>query len=173
VHKEQIVGLAVRLFAIFLAFYTLRDASSLLAYISAPPPNNISLVFAGALVLPPILAAVLMWYFPLALANKLIPDIKTKDAPVPLDAGGIETVAFTIMGLWVLTNAIPDIFHWAIYVYQVKNKHFGFADFAPEHIGNIVSTVVEFVIGFWLLFGSRGLLGLIRRARHAGAKGAF
>lgn len=83
-HKEQIVGLAVRLFAIFLGFYTLRHASSLLPYVLAPPPNNISLMFAGAVVLPPILAAVLMWYFPLALANKLIPDIKTKDAPASI-----------------------------------------------------------------------------------------
>lgn len=167
-HKEQIVGLAVRLFAIFLGFYTLRYASSFLPYVSAPPPNNISLLFAGAVVLPPILAAVLMWYFPLALANKLIPDIKTKDAPVPLDAGGIEVVAFSIMGLWVLTSAIPDIFHWATYVYQVRNKHFGYFELTPENVGNIVSTVVELVIGVWLLFGSRGILGLIRRARYAG-----
>ena len=168
-HKEQIVGLAVRLSAIFLGLYTLRYASSWLPYISAPPPNDISLVFASAIILPPILAAVLMWFFPLALANKLIPDIKTKDAPVPLDPGSIEVVAFSVMGLWVLTTAIPDIFHWATYVYQVKNKHFGYFELTSENIGNIVSTVVELVIGFWLLFGARGLLGVIRRARHAGA----
>jgi hypothetical protein len=73
------------------------------------------------------------------------------------------------MGLWVLTSAIPDIFYWVTFVYRIKSVNVGSTELTPENIGYIVSTIVELVIGFWLLFGSRGLLGVIRRARYAGA----
>ena len=166
--KGQVVGIAVRLFAIFLALETLRYASSLLPYAAAPPPNNISFVFIGTLALFPILAAVLLWFFPLSVAAKLIPDIKSQGQHGPLGAGGIEVVAFSVLGLWVLTTAIRDIFYWVTFVYQVKNSGLGNADLSPDNVGNIVATVVELVIGFWLLLGSKGLLGVIRRARQAG-----
>lgn len=166
--KEQIVGIAVRLFAIFLVLYTLRYASSLLPYAALPPPNNISFAFISTLALFPILAAVLLWFFPLSVATTLIPGIKTKKQPAPLDAGGIEVVAFSVMGLWALTTAIPDILYWIAFTYRVKSVGIGSPELSPENIGNIVATIAELVIGFWLLFGSRGLLGVVRRARQAG-----
>ena len=168
-NKEHVVGIAVRLFAIFLGLYTLRHVSGLLPYAAAPPPNYISFAFLFLLAAFPILAAILLWLFPLAVAAKIIPNIKAKGTPAPLDAGGIEVVAFSVMGLWVLTFAIPDIFYWVTFVYRVKSVNVGSTELTPENIGYIVSTIVELVIGFWLLFGSRGLLGVIRRARYAGA----
>ena len=168
-HKEQVVGIAVRLFAIFLGLYTLRHVSGLLPYAAAPSPNNISFVFLFLFAFFPILAAILLWLFPLAVATKIIPNIKAKNATAPLDANGIEVVAFSVMGLWVLTSAIPDIFYWVTFAYRIKNANIGSTELSPENIGYIVSTIVELVIGFWLLFGSRGLLGVIRRARYAGA----
>jgi hypothetical protein len=168
-NKEQVVGIAVRLFAIFLGIYTFRHVSGLLPYAAAPSPNYISFSFLFLLAAFPLLAAILLWLFPLAVAAKIIPNIKEKETPAALDAGGIEVVAFSVMGLWVLTYAIPDIFYWVTYVYRIKNINIGSPELTPENIGYIVSTIVELVIGFWLLFGSSGLLGVIRRARDAGA----
>jgi hypothetical protein len=122
-----------------------------------------------AIVLFPILAAILLWFFPLTVAGKLIPDTKPEELPIALSGTEIETVAFSILGLWILATAIPDIFHWATFGYLVKASGVGRAQLTPENIGNIVGTVVELVIGFWLLFGSKGIAGLIRRYRYAGS----
>lgn len=165
--KEQVVGIAVRLFAIFLALETIRYASSLLPYAASPPPNNISLGFIATLLFFPLLAAFLLWRFPLAVATNLIPDIKKQEQHSSLGANDIQVIAFSVMGLWVLTTAIRDIFYWVTFVYQIKNSGLGNPTLSPENVGNIVSTVVELVIGFWLLFGSKGLVGIIRRARQA------
>lgn len=108
-----------------------------------------------------------MWFFPLTVATKLIPNVKPEESAA-FGAGGIEVVAFSIMGLWVLTTAIRDIFFWITFAYRVKNVGLGISELSPEDVGNIVATVVELVIGFWLLFGSKGLLGIIRRVRYAG-----
>lgn len=167
--KEQIVGVTVRLFAIFLALYTLRYASNLLPYTAMPPPNNISFVFIGTLALFPILVAVLLWFFPLTVAAKLIPDINTKEQTTSIGAGSIEVVAFSVMGLWVLATAIPDIFYWVTFVHQVKSAGMGSPELSPENLGNIVATTVELAIGSWLLFGSKGLLSIIRRVRQGDA----
>lgn len=167
-HKEQIVGIAVRLFAIFLGLYTLRYVGGILRYTVEPSLSNVSVTFLFLPALILALVAILLWFFPLTVATKIIPSIKTSSAPTSLDAGGIEVIAFSVMGLWVLTTAIPDAFHWITFVYLAKSVNVGNSELSPENIGYIVSTIVELVIGFWLLFGSRGLLGIIRRARYTG-----
>lgn len=166
--KEQVVGIAVRLFAVFLGFYTFRYVIGLTSLLVDPSPNKPGVGFLLLLAAFPTLAAILLWYFPLAVASKVIPDIKTAKAPARLDAGGIAVVSFSIMGLWVLTTAIPDIFYWVTFAYRIRSTDLGNSELSPEHIAYIVSTVVELAVGFWLLLGSRGILGIIRRFRYAG-----
>jgi len=168
VHKEQIVGLAVRLFALFLGVYVLRYGSGLIPYLADSSTFTISLTYLILVVLCPVLAAVLLWMFPLTIAAKLIPDIKKQEPPKAIDSAEIEVVAFSILGLWVLANAIQDAFHWATYVYIIKNSVTPKVELTPENIGNIVATVVELVIGLWILFGSKGVIGFLRRMRYAG-----
>ena len=70
-----------------------------------------------------------------------------------------------ILGLWVLSTAVPDIFYWSTFVYLAKGIEFSLT---PEHIGNIVVTVIEIIIGVWLVFGAKGLRGLRRLVRISG-----
>lgn len=168
-HKEQVVGIAVRLFAIFLGLYTLWQVSSLLPLISSQPSNNFSLTFILLMAAPLIIAAILLWRFPLVVAARIIPDVRTKKPVTPLDAGSIGAVAFSVMGLWVLATAVPDIVYWITFIYRTKSADIGNPTLSPANIAGLVSTIVELVIGFWLLFGSRGILGLIKLARYAGA----
>jgi len=111
VQEEQIVGLAVTLFAIFLVVYTIRYGSSLLPM--TRPPNNISFLLLAGLTVPLFLAALLLWIFPLTVAGTILPGVKASHSSVPLAAGEIQIVAFSILGLWVLATAVPDIFYWS------------------------------------------------------------
>jgi hypothetical protein len=169
VQKEQIVGIAVRLFAVFLTIYVLRHASGLIPYLADSSSYPISALFLFLIVLFPLLAAMLLWLFPLTVAAKLIPDINAKEASKTSGSGEWEVVAFSVLGLWVLTSAIPDAFHWATFVYVLNSSEMGRMALSPDNIGNIVATVVELVVGFWLLFGSKGLIGLVRYLRYAGS----
>ena len=161
--KEQIVGLAVRLFAIVLVIYTIRYGSSLLPM--TRPPGNVSFLLIAGFTVPLLLAALLLWMFPLIIVGTILPEIKTSGSSVPLEAGEIQIVAFSILGLWVLSTTVPDIFYWSTFVYLAKGIKFSLT---PEQVGNIVATVIELIIGFWLLFGAKGLRGLLRRVRISG-----
>lgn len=166
--KEEIVGLAVRLFAIFLGFHTVRYVLSLIPYLSSSSANHIGVAFLISLVVISSLVITLLWLFPLTIAAKLIPSFEPKDRPEPLCVEGVQVVAFSVMGLWVLTTAIPDAFYWIVLAYRVKHADLESASLSTEQVAYIFSTAVELIIGLWLLFGSQGLVGVIRRIRYAG-----
>ncbi len=166
-HKEQIVGIAVRLFAVFLGVYVLRYSSGVIPYVAKSSEYAIGIPFLVAVVVIPILIVVLLWAFPLTIASKLIPGVKTEEQPKAMSGLEAEIIAFSVLGLWVLATAVPDVFHWATFVYLTISSGVGRSGISPEQIGNIISTGVELAIGFWLLLGSKGVVGIVRRMRDA------
>lgn len=167
VRKEQIVGIAIRLFAIFLVIYTLRHASSFLPYLVDSQSIKVDLSFVLLVTVVPILVAAFLWLLPLTIARNIIPGMGAKEPSSTLSNSEIAAVAFPILGLWVLTTAIPDTFYWATFTYMVKNAGLGKPELSPENVGNIVATIVELLIGFWLLLGSRGIASMLNRLRYA------
>lgn len=167
---EQMVGVAVRLFAVFLVAYTLRYATSLIAFAMVEPPDYINSTFILLFGFSPILIAIILWRFPLTVASKLIPKVTTGEKPKsPLSGPEIQVVAFSVLGLWLLASAIPDILYWIAYVYRIKSVSISFrnVELTPQNIGGMVSASAEFILGLWLLLGSKSIVGIVRRLRHA------
>lgn len=162
----QIVGLGVRLFAIWLALYALGGLSQLWAFIERDfkDPGGAGVVMALAALMG--FVAVLLWVFPLSVARKLIPRTAL-DQPTTLPLEHVEAAGFCLMGLWVLASAIPSAFMWAVFVYQSTRPQSMFS-LEPRNYATIAYVLVQLVIGLWLLFGARGLLRVLRWARTAG-----
>lgn len=166
--KEEIVAIAVRLFAIFLFVYAVRMVPGMVVLIRQEV-ESIDFIFGLVFLASHLLVALLLWVFALAIARTLLPGGKPGKAPARLALGDIQAVAFSVMGLWVLASAVPDIFYWGSFLYQTNVSGWGYRELSPENTGNIVSTLVELAIGLWLLFGARGLAGLVKMARGTGA----
>lgn len=167
--KEQIVGLAVRLFAVFLIVYTLRYSGSVISLASLDSPGFWISALVMLFAFLPVVIAFLLWRFPLSVASALIPKATNREKPKPLSEPEIQVVAFSILGLWLLASAIPDVFYWVIYAYRMETVGFRNVELTPQNIAGIVSTTVELVLGLWLLLGSKGIVGIVRRLRHAGS----
>lgn len=144
---EQIVGLAIRLFAIFLFIQALRQATGLLSYFVDSSTVRVGIGFALVSTLAPAAIALVLWLLPLTIATKLIPGLKADAPRSALTATDIASVAFPILGLWVLTFAIPDTVYWTTFAFIVKSSDYGSPELTPENIGNIVATTVELLIG--------------------------
>ncbi len=167
-HKEQIVGLAVRLFAIFLLIYTVRYLSDYIHVLMGESyfkGNTTPLII---LTLIPFIIVVLLWFFPLKVATRLIPKIENTEPAVQLGNNEIEHIALSLLGVWVLASAIPDIFYWTTFAYMIKSSGMVLGVLRPENVGNIVATISEIIIGIWLIVGSKGIVGIVRRLRYAG-----
>lgn len=164
--NAQLVALGVRLFCIWLAVYLLRHAPALWALNTREMPDPGA---AGAVIIVTIVLAaitVALWLFPLAVARKLLPKA-TLDQPTPLPIDQVQSAAFCLLGLWLLTEAIPKMVYAAVMVYQSTRPNAA-VELQPHNYAGMAQMLIEFGIGLWLLCGAKGLLGIIRWARTAG-----
>jgi hypothetical protein len=166
--SAQIVGLGVRLFAIWLVVSVLRHVPGVWRFNvpAATAGDSWTNVVIVAVTIIILAIAAGLWFFPLAVANKLIPrSCKTDHLHVPLDQA--ESVGFSLLGLWVLTSSVPDAFYWVFMRYQASRPN-SMLELRADDYSYMVTTAVEVVLGIWLLFGARGLRRLLRWARTAG-----
>lgn len=103
---QQIVGLAVRLFSIWLvviAFQAFGIATAMNAQF-----HNAGSAAAYLMIAFPLLLALIMWWFPMAIAHKLVP--KTHDTEVlKIPARDAAAVASAILGMWALVISLPHV----------------------------------------------------------------
>ena len=166
--SAQIVGLGVRLFAIWLVVSVLRYVPGMWQFNAsgAAASNSSTNVVIAAVTVLILAVAAGLWFFPLTVANKLIPrSSKTDHLHVPIDQA--QGVGFSLLGLWVLTNSVPDSFYWVFMTYQASRPN-SMLELRASDYSYVVTTAVEVILGIWLLFGARGLRGLLRWARTAG-----
>ena len=166
---RQILGLGIRLFSIWLVLYVLTNVPGMWRFNLAEgaESTNLAVVGVGCLIL--ILTAVL-WFFPLSIANILVPGRPTESetaqlSRVPFER--VERLAFCLLGLWVLAEVIPNGFYWLFMAYHAARPQ-SLLDFGPREYSLITVTVSKLVIGVWLLFGAKGLRGVLKWARTAG-----
>jgi hypothetical protein len=166
--SAQIVGLGVRLFAIWLVVSILRHVPGMWRFnisdaAAADSSTNLVIVVVAVLILA--LAAGL-WLFPLTVANKLIPrSSRTDHIRVPIEQA--ESIGFSLIGLWVLASSVPDSFYWSFMAYQASRPN-SILELRASEYSYMAATAVEVILGIWLLLGAKGLRGLLRWARTAG-----
>jgi hypothetical protein len=113
-----------------------------------------------------LLISAALWRWPLAVAQKLIPQ-PTLDQQSRLPGEQLQTAAFCLLGLWLLTEALPHAAYVATIVYHSSRPRAS-VSLTPWEYATISQVLAELIIGLWLLFGAKGLLGILRWARHAG-----
>jgi len=166
--SAQVLGLGVRLFAIWLVVSLLRHVPGIWQFnvsdvAGGSSSTNVVIVVVAVLILA---LAAWLWFFPLTVANKLIPrSSRTDHIHVPIEQA--ESVGFSLLGLWVLASSVPDSFYWIFMAYQASRPN-SILELRASEYSYMVATVVEVILGIWLLFGAKGLRGLLRWARTAG-----
>ena len=166
--KEQIVALAVKLFAVFLFIYSFRMVSFIVPINYIEDISASAWVIAGSLVVIFICIVLLLWFFPLLIARKLMPSDEIKEGEAIASIKDLDVIAFSILGLWLLATAVPDMIYWILTWSVILSKELGDAMVTDQVISTIV-TGFELIMGFWLLLGAKGLRGLLRRMRYAGS----
>lgn len=106
---QQLVGLACRLFAVWLvlnsiAFFTAIPAALASAPLGAGESAGVSYAIGAAYVV----IALLLWFFPMLAAQKLLPRTQFENR---LSVPGFELarVGVALMGLWLFAKAMPHL----------------------------------------------------------------
>jgi hypothetical protein len=162
--KQEIVVLALRISSLALVFYALSRAAIMLPYLVDSAEPNIPLY--ALMIVGPIVIAIFSWLFAYPLAHTFLPTITNDQFEYEWNQRNIETTAFTIIGVCVLTYALPEAFYWFSVLYQMSslNVQTGLQGLVPK----MVATAIQLILGFWLLFGARGFCDFLIKIRAAG-----
>jgi hypothetical protein len=168
---HQVIAVAVRLFAIWLAVHALRTASALLSGGAATFPrarlDGEGLVLAAIISFLTLAVAALLWFFPLTVAKKLLSAPATPSAPAEAPGTWFAT-GCTLIGVWMLGSAVPVIVRDAFYFHSSYSEYGDTEGFKPWFAWRCV----EVVIALWLIFGANGFAKSFAWLRTAGTRKA-
>src|SRR5262245_59568162 len=114
---HQTLTVAVRLFAILVALYLLRE---LVAWF--PPGQGEQPYGLMAMVyVPMVIGLVILWFFPRTIARGLLPP--SSDAPgQPATPETWFAVGSCLIGLWLMASAVPALLRNSLVMYLFRSK---------------------------------------------------
>ena len=120
---EHVVALAVRLFAVAIALYAIRDGVSYFAMFQQRELQSASFWFGG-LVAFLLILAILLWKFPLTIAKGLVNFGEPKEGDITsTTAQQVQVIGFTILGIYLLFFVVSDIFYWLVIWFVSQRNH--------------------------------------------------
>ena len=164
---HQIIAVAVRLFAVWLALEALQAAVAFLIPPGDLPPTAI----AAAILFVPVAALIvaLLWRFPQTIARKLL----SSSAAEPASTASPDSwmaMGCALIGLWIISYALPalirDTLIWSLYT---SNS----GGLPRELLIRLLDLAARVFIALWLIFGANGFRRLFWWARNAGHRGAL
>jgi Ca2+/Na+ antiporter len=168
--REDVVAVALRLFAVYLLLIVLRTSIPALTASEGDPSALPPVLWLALLVVPMLGLALLFWVFPLSVAARLLPVMREPRPPVRAEAAEVEGIALTLLGLWLCAAALSDAVYWVIVHLSLSRSEMWVGyEVSSETFASMVTTGFELVLGLWLMLGSRGWQQALRRWRYAGS----
>lgn len=156
----QYLALAIRLFAVFLLIYGLRQSSTIIEVIFNGSINGmtVSTVFVLIMSAIPIVVAYIMWKFPLTIAHTIVkPEM---DQEVEALAQGDWLAVFLIaIGTYTFYYAITDTIYWLYFFHMQSYSSHESASFSlsQEDKFNFALTILELAMALALILKSKSL----------------
>jgi hypothetical protein len=166
-HKTEFVAIGIRLFAIALAIYSLKNFPGMYMYFDNQNDQSAAYLYAGLFLFILLLAA-LLWHFPLSVASKIIPQTGNNETTVSWSEKDLLTVGLILIGVYLFYYVISDAIYW-LYILNVSHSFTGMEiELNIDQKARIYSTAVEFFLSLSLIIGARGISNAIWYLRHAG-----
>lgn len=167
---HQLLIVAIRLLALIWFLYTVANVGTFYATILEFEDLNLGLGMLWASGLLQLAACVFLWVFPATLASKLLRD----GSQAISSFGSIEHWHALVpigVGLWVLARAVSDLGYWLTFlVLRGRDEMLQRVALDAYQIAGMVATLIELVVGTWLLLSGPAITALLLRARVAGLK---
>jgi len=170
-NARQLASLVLKLFGIFLLIRHLRYLSMVFSLSNATGyngpscfVNTVGLAISVGAGLLYLLACLLLVFKSDAIARRLAPDEQAMLAP-GVDADTIQTLAFCILGLILMTKSIPELAQSGVAYFMTEC---GLSQVHSRLLcSQLVATLIQFVIGLVLFLQADGLTGFWKKLRTA------
>ena len=159
---HQILAVAVRLFAIMVALYLVRELLGFYVYGNERVDPHVRWIAAVVYVLTGFVLVVL-WFFPRMIARGLLPlpgDVQAQPSTAETWFG----VGSSLIGLWLMATAVPALLRNSLFMYLFRSEP---ADLSGV-ISGLVYYAVQFLVGVGLILGANGIRKVVWWARNVG-----
>lgn len=167
--KRDILKLAIKIIGIYIIILILNFIHSIL--ISIPwifeRQEHNGLLFIISYTISVLIYFIFAYNFIFradSLANIICKEDKSLECNSSIQKETIQEIAFTIVGIYLVANALPKITDAIINIIQqgrFKNIQF------TRGFSYIVDSIVQIGIGIFLVLGSKGIVNTIKKLRGA------
>lgn len=163
----EVVSIAVRIFGILLFVVTLRDAPQLISAIAVLGIEDVSpsIYIQWAMVASCLILSVFMIKFPGVVSLLLVTPSELSSPLIEENGQAIQVAGITIVGIYILTWAVPDLIHNALILWVVSGYDLPPREYISETKINEVVTVIEIGIGLYLALGAKGITIALNKLR--------
>jgi hypothetical protein len=117
-----------------------------------------------------LIMSILLWIFADRISIAIVNAEPESIEIHKVDYNKIAMIAFTIIGLLVLTNAIPVAIRMVIQHSLLLKSQLNYKETSmyADSIARIIGEIVRICIGIWLLIGSKGIIKIIKAFKDLG-----
>lgn len=163
---KTLVAVFVRIAGIAIVLYAIQSGG---AYLAAWMIGS-QRVNSWVLIVPPLLmliAGSLLIFSPEAVTDRLLPYRSAEKSERPVTFDDLAAAASLLVGLYFLIDGLLDAAYWFSLYRMSVNMSVTFP-WNPQTVSTMLHGGLKVIAGLWLVFGARGLIGLVKRARSAG-----
>ena len=115
-----------------------------------------------------LIAWLLLWCFPAAIANRLLPEHLQTVQEAPKHPAPWLTTGIVLIGIYTVFQAIPDlIYQFSLYLFvqsiAIDTHTSVWADLGAQNQAGILANIAQLFIGIFLLFRAPKLSSWIRK----------
>lgn len=155
---HQIVVVILRLVAMVWLIHTLTHMYGLFAVFDDASGVRLSRPIVLLSAVFQVFVCLALWFFPSTIAATLLRSAQPSNEPTPArPMVEWQTLGVILVGIWALTQAIPDTIYWVTYYAMLSGSNMSFFDLDPDQKANAFATVVQLIVGLSLLLGAKGI----------------
>ena len=115
-----------------------------------------------------LIAWLLLWCFPAAIANRLLPEHLQTVQEAPKHPAPWLTTGIVLIGIYTVFQAIPDlIYQFSLYLFvqsiAIDTHTSVWTDLGAQNQAGILANIAQLFIGIFLLFGAPKLSSWTRK----------
>lgn len=164
----EVAAIGIRILGILLFIKMISSSVSWFVArdVAGEIPFSTATILSGFAL--PIIISLIAIKYPVTIAGYLVPRSSQPSAELETDGKAIQLAAFVVLGVYLVTNAIPKFIYNAMMIIFYVEYDVRF-DSTVYYISEL-TTAIEIATGLYLMLGANGIYLLIRRLRMAGSE---
>ena len=158
---QQFVGIAIRMFSITLAFFSIPYLSGLPTVLKSHGMDNSA---SASIVIGVVYIAVALfsWFFPMLISHKLVPKTAFENR-FNTRPDEVATVAIALLGLWKVIDAAPDLVSYLFQTSLRAGSGSVFDALGATGKADVLFILVELIIALLFLFKAHPIAKFITK----------